>query len=139
MNNFTGIGRVGGDPTVRQTNDGKPVATFSVAIDSGYGQKKVTNWFKVVLFDKRAAVAEYIQKGHLIGLSGELTLSKWTDKAGVEQSSLELSNPDVTLIGRTVKEGRDEVVNVHAARQTRHAPPVTQSHDQDPFGDDVPF
>ena len=137
MNNFTGIGRVGGDPTVRQTNDGKPVATFSVAIDSGYGQKKVTNWFKVVLFDKRAAVAEYIQKGHLIGLSGELTLSKWTDKAGVEQSSLELSNPDVTLIGRTVKEDRDEAAE--KPRQSRPAPPVAQNHDQDPFGDDVPF
>lgn len=137
MNNFTGIGRVGGDPTVRQTNDGKPVATFSVAIDSGYGQKKVTNWFKVVLFDKRAAVAEYIQKGHLIGLSGELTLSKWTDKAGVEQSSLELSNPDVTLIGRTVKEDRDEVAE--KPRQSRPAPPVSQNQDQDPFGDDVPF
>ena len=35
MNNFSGIGRVGGDPVVTQTKDGKAVATFSVVVDSG--------------------------------------------------------------------------------------------------------
>ena len=70
MNNFSGIGRVGGDPVVTQTKDGKAVATFSVVVDSGYGDKKIGTWIKVALFEKRATVAEYISKGDKIGEVG---------------------------------------------------------------------
>lgn len=137
MNKFSGIGRVGAEPTVRTTERGD-VASFNVAIDSGYGNNKQTNWIKVSLFDKRASVAQYINKGDLIGISGEIKLTKWTDKAGVEQSTLELGNADVTLIGRTTRKESDDGFSTprpsKAAPQSNHA-----SAGIDPFADDVPF
>lgn len=144
MNNFSATGRVGGDPSVRYTNDGKAVASFSIAVDSGYGQNKMTSWVKVTLFDKRASVSEYIKKGHLIGVSGELQLSSWTDKQGAEQKTLEMINPSITLIGRVAKEEAADAAPQPSKPRPRPAgapPPVQDpfAEGNDPFGDDVPF
>jgi single-strand DNA-binding protein len=140
VNNFSCTGRVGGEPTVRQLNNGKDVASFSVAVDSGYGENKQTNWVKVSLFDKRSAVARYIKKGDLIGLSGEIRLATWTDKEGLEKTNLELTNPDVTLIGRVQKSEGSEPSGEDGFSTTparRPAPPRAPT--EDPFADNVPF
>lgn len=126
MNNFSGIGRVGGDPVITETRDKKPICTFSVAIDSGYGDKKQTTWIKVALFDKRASVADYIRKGDRIGVNGEIVLRDWTDKQGVVQKSLELANANVTLL--------------MAKREESRPAPVQSESNHNPFNDDdVPF
>lgn len=133
MNNFSGIGRVGGDPTYTQTRDGKPVCNFSVAIDSGYGDKKLTTWIKVSLFDKRAGVGEYIAKGDRIGVSGEIANREWTDKSGNKQLSLELANANVTLIED--KRNQDKPSAPQASRSQQKA----EDDNFDPFTDNVPF
>jgi single-strand DNA-binding protein len=133
MNNFSGIGRVGGDPSVNYTNEGKAICSFSVAIDSGYGEKKLTTWIKVVLFDKRATVSEYIRKGDRIGVTGEIVLRDWTDKQGVVQKSLELANANVTLLAE--KRDQDKPSAPRPSRSQQKA----EADNFDPFSDNVPF
>lgn len=75
------------------------MTTFSVALASGYGEKKITTWLNCSIFGKRGeAVCGYIKKGTLVGVSGEFTARPY-QKDGVDRLSLEVRVNDVTLLG----------------------------------------
>lgn len=83
MNKFIAIGRLGKDPEIRTTPGGKSVANFSLATDSGYGEKKTTQWHRVVAWEKTAELAQkYLKKGSKIYLEGEVQYGKY-EKDGV--------------------------------------------------------
>jgi len=62
-----------------------------------------------------------IKKGDRVGISGELTNRKYTDKNGVEKSSLDLRVNDLTLLG-----SKDDTSTSHqqnnAPQSARHDP-----------------
>ena len=100
MNNWNFTGRLGQDAELRYSPDGKAIASFSVAVESGYGDKKTTTWPRCAMFGKRGeAVAPYLKKGTQVAISGKLSERKWKDKEGVERSTLEVRVNDLTLIG----------------------------------------
>lgn len=95
MNLFSCIGRVGKDAVVRHTQSGDAVASFSVAVDSGFGDKKSSTWFDCSFWGKRAeTVGPMIRKGDRIGLVGELATREHEGK-----TYLTLRVGDVTLLG----------------------------------------
>lgn len=79
------IGRVGKDPTTRNTQAGAKVVSFSLATSESWtdrtsGEKREeTNWHNIVVFDTRLAeVAEkYVRKGLQIYLEGQIKTRKW--------------------------------------------------------------
>lgn len=100
MNCLNATGRIGKDCETRFTGNGDAITSFPVAIDSGYGEKKVTTWLNCSLFGKRGeSVAPYLKKGGQVAVSGELTNRPYTDKSGNEKHSLDLRVNDLTLIG----------------------------------------
>lgn len=125
MNNFSAIGRVGNQPEIKKTSGGDEVASFSVAIDSGYGDKKVTNWYRISLFGKKTAIVPYINKGDRIGVTGEVVLREYTAKDGTKQSSLEVNNASITLL---------------VSKQDAHVEPKKEATASiDPFADEIGF
>lgn len=119
MNLFTFIGRVGGDAVVRQTSNGKPVANWSVAVDSGYGDKKKTTWVRCTLWgDRGEKIAPHIYKGDKIGVSGELSTSEYEGK-----HSVDVNVREVELLGGKRQE----------ARKPQEAPPDDDPNDSIPF------
>jgi single-strand DNA-binding protein len=73
MNKILLIGRLGKDPETRTTPGGKSVANFTMATDSGYGEKRVTQWHRIVAWEKTAELAQkYLHKGSKIFLEGEV-------------------------------------------------------------------
>ena len=99
MNTWNFTGRLGQDAELRYSPDGKAIASFSVAVESGYGDKKTTTWPRCAMFGKRGeAVAPYLKKGTQVAISGELSERKWKDKEGAERSTLEVRVNDLTLI-----------------------------------------
>jgi single-strand DNA-binding protein len=100
MNQLNAIGRVGKDAEVRYTNDQTPIASWSLAISSGFGEKAVTTWLNCSLFGKRAEkLAQYIIKGSQMGVTGEILLREYVDKEGMKKSTLECRVNDLTLVG----------------------------------------
>jgi len=94
MNNYNVIGRVGKDAVTRQAGS-EPVTGFSLAVDSGYGDKKQTLWLDCSLWGKRGEkVAQYITKGSQLGVSGELGTREHDGK-----TYLTLRVAEVSLIG----------------------------------------
>lgn len=126
MNVLNAIGNIGKDAEVRFTPKNEPVATFSFALQSGYGEKQVTTWINCQLWGKRAeSLAPSLKKGSRIGITGELTNRPYTAKDGTEKHSLELRVSDITLLG--TKE---------------NAPKRQESQDKgsiDEMEDDIPF
>jgi len=127
MNSFSAIGRIGTQPEIKQLKSGDDVASFSVAVDSGYGDKKVTTWLNVTLFGKKTGIVPYINKGDRIGVTGEIALREYTAKDGSKKSSLELGNASVTLLA-----SKQEAHEKGAVTKE----PVTSI---DPFADDIGF
>ena len=72
------LGRLGADPEIRVSQDGKKIARFSLATserwkDKNTSEKKEkTEWHKVVIFSVGLAeiVEKYIKKGSLIYIEG---------------------------------------------------------------------
>jgi len=72
-------GRLGRDPEMRYTPEGKAVTSMSIAVDDGFGDKKSTIWIKASLWDKPAEnAAQYLQKGDRVLVEGHLAYDKAT-------------------------------------------------------------
>ncbi len=140
--NVTVVGGIGRDPEVRSTPSGKRVASFSVAVDQGYGDNKKTEWVNVIAWEKLADLAEkFLKKGKVVALSGTLQTSSWDDKAtGQKKYKTEVVARDITFMDSgTRAEGSTR--QAPAARQ--QAAPQARAQ-ADPFqteisDDDIPF
>lgn len=86
------VGRAGNDPQMRYTPDGTPVTSLSVAVNTGYGDKQRTVWYRVSCWRKTAeAVNQYVKKGALLLCEGELSEPKpYQGKDGEWRASLDL-------------------------------------------------
>ena len=129
MNSWQFTGNLGRDHELRHTPNGDAVVSFSVGVKSGFGEKASTVWANCSMFGKRAeAVAPYLSKGQLVGISGEVNLREWTDKDGGKRQSLDVRVNDLTLLG-----GKDKPV-AKPSKEPRPDFPRTR----DDYGD-APF
>ena len=87
LNNIVLMGRLTATPELRTTTGGKPVTSFSIAVDRDTQDKK-TDFIDVAAFDKNAEfAAKHLEKGRLIGIKGQLRTNEWTDKEGKKRKS----------------------------------------------------
>lgn len=92
------IGRLGKNPEVRNTQDGRKIVNLSVATSESWNdrasgeRKERTEWHRVVVFNERLAdIAEkYLKKGSQAFFEGTLQTRKWTDQEGNERYSTEV-------------------------------------------------
>lgn len=88
MNVICLVGNLGNDPEVKALQDGKMVATFSLATK---GYKDKTDWHKVVTFGNLAGVVGgHLNKGNRVGVEGTLTYNSWEDKDGNKRTQAQI-------------------------------------------------
>ncbi len=94
------IGKLGKDAEVRDISGTKPtkVINFSVAVDTGYGDKKTTLWVECAKFGENTGVAPYLKKGTQVHVAGEPGIRQWESngKSGV---SFTLRVDTIELLG----------------------------------------
>ena len=115
------IGNLGRDPEIRRTQDGRPVANFTVATseswrDKATGERKEkTEWHRVVIFNEGLCrIAEqYLKKGSKVYLEGQLQTRKWQDQSGQEKYTTEVVlqgfNSQLTMLDRAGDRRRDRI------------------------------
>jgi single-strand DNA-binding protein len=92
-------GRLGKDPELKNTQSGKSVGTFSIAVDRGYGDKKKTIWMNIEVWGKTAeAVARLVTKGKRVEVTGELDEDSWVDQSGQKKSRFKIVANKVDII-----------------------------------------
>jgi len=131
LNEYNAIGRVGQDASTRFPTSEKAVTSWSLAVDSGWGDNKVTTWFRCNAWgDRYAKLSEYIKKGNQLGVTGEISQREY-EVNGEKRQSLEINIRDVTLISSQNSDNRGKSENGFRA----NAEP-----EQDGFAeDDIPF
>jgi len=81
LNNWNGSGRLTADPELRHTPQGTPVVDINLANETGFGEKKRTNFPGLTFWGKQAeSLAQYAQKGQYLIIEGELSQESWEDK-----------------------------------------------------------
>lgn len=94
------LGRVGKDPEVKFTADGKAVCNFSVATSEKIKGEERVEWHNVSLFGKPAEIAgEYLRKGSQVYIEGRIQTRNWTDKEGNKKTVVEILGSNITLLG----------------------------------------
>ena len=135
MNTLSATGRLGGNPETRYTQNGKAVTSFSMAIESGWGDNKKTTWLNCTLWGRDGnpnPVVAYLEKGTLIGVTGEIHLRDWkNDQTGQQGKSLDLNVKTLTLLGGTKAADSNQDQGYPEASQ-----PMSQP---DPSDDNIPF
>ena len=126
LNQCNFIGRVGRDPEIRYMQNGDAVANCSIAITKKWADKENTEWVKLVFFKKLAElVSQYVGKGSLIFVSGELQTRSW-EKDGEKKSTTEVICREIQFLSpkkesKPEYEQQDEMLG-HSAKDSDEIP-----------------
>lgn len=104
MNRVMLTGRWTKDIEFRALDSGA-LAKCSLAVDEGYGDKKYTSFFDVVMFGKLAeSVANHSSKGRKVLIEGRIKQERW-DKDGRTNSAVRVYAESVEFLDYKEKEG----------------------------------
>lgn len=99
FNQCTFIGRLAADPDSRFTQSGVQVANFTLCCDSGWGDKKRTEFVRVVAWDKLAKIiTDYLSKGSLCFIQGEMQTRSYDDKDGNKRYTTEIVAREMKML-----------------------------------------
>ena len=135
MNNCCFIGRLGRDPEMRYTPNGKAVVSFSLAVNRD-GKKDVSDWIDFIAWEKTAEViAQYCHKGDLLGVTGALQHRSWEDKEGKKHSAHEVRVIRIDFCGGGKKNsGQSQSANFGALNdRMEEFAPISEEDGELPF------
>ncbi|WP_342262003.1 single-stranded DNA-binding protein [Alphaproteobacteria bacterium endosymbiont of Tiliacea citrago] len=132
LNEVRLIGRIGKEPEVAKTNEGKPILKFSLATTDRWTdkttseKKEKTEWHRIVIYNnpKLCEILEQ-QKETLVGalvlVSGKIRYEKWVNQSGVEQRAtsivIDSFSGQISILLRRNKNGQE---NHEAKKPTSH-------------------
>lgn len=92
-------GRLTKAPELKQTNSGKSVCGFTVAVDRNRDREK-TDFVPIVAWDKTAKfVNQWFGKGDLITIVGHIEVRSYEDKDGNKRTATEIIAEEVLFGG----------------------------------------
>ena len=90
LNHIDIMGRLTADPQLKTTQNGVSYASFTIACDRDFGDKKA-DFIRVKAWRQTADfVGKYFRKGQMAVVSGRLQSEDWTDKDGNKAKLIEI-------------------------------------------------
>ncbi len=149
------VGNLGGDPDIRRSQDGRPIASFSVATsetwrDKTSGERKErTQWHRVVIFSEPLCklAEQYLHKGSKVYLEGQMETRKWVDQGGADRYTTEVVlrnfNSVLTLLDKREGVPGNNDIDRENGTRTGGVPPrnsggISSGRAND-IDDDIPF
>ena len=149
LNKVQLIGRLGADPDIKQTVNGKRVARLSVATsqswkDKSSGERKEkTEWHRIVIFNEGLVnvVQQYLKKGANIYVEGQLSTRKWKDESsGQDKYSTEVVlqgyNSSLTMLDSRNSKNDDQNL---VSENKSSLPKDNLNQDNSDLDDEIPF
>ena len=106
------IGNLGRDPELRYTPNGRPVASFTVAVNQSTKNQQSgewiesTNWFRVDVWgDRGERVAETLRKGSRVFVDGRFKAREYDANDGQKRMSLDITAD--TVLGLDKREAAE--------------------------------
>ena len=148
LNKVILIGRLGNDPEIKQMVNGKSVARLSLATsntwkDKNTGEKKEkTEWHRVVIFSEGLVkvVEQYVKKGALVYIEGQLTTRKWKDeKAGIDRYSTEVVLQGFNSSFKILSGKNTQIENIQDIKNEKSSLPSDENIPANDLDDEIPF
>ena len=96
-------GRLARDPELRQTTNGKSVATCTLAVDRGRKDasgRSLTDWVPIIAWEQRADFAyKWLTKGQMVTVDGRLQSRTYQAKDGTSRTVLEVVANNINFCG----------------------------------------
>ena len=135
INVFTASGRLGSDMDVRYTPNNKCIGSFSLPVESGWGDNKKTAWVTCKLFGDRAEkLSQYLTKGSQVSVTGAFQLDEW-EKDGVKHSRPVIIVNDIQL---PPQQQQSQPQYAQQPKPLQQSQPQYNEPPMD-FDDDIPF
>lgn len=137
MNKVLFMGRLVADPEFSQTQGGKSVCKFRIAVDRAYskdGQGKQSDFFQLVSFGKTAElVSRYFVKGKPIIVEGRIQNNNYQDNNGVMQyhNQIIADNVSFTLNDPTRQQNQPQQGYQQNPAQVQRNQQPAQNHQAD--------
>ena len=111
LNSVQLVGRAGRAPEVKYFESGNVVCNLTLAVNRRSRNSDEPDWFNLEIWGKTAQVAaDYVRKGSLLGVTGNLKFDYWQDRTtGVDRSKPVIRVDRLDLLGsRRDDESNDE-------------------------------
>ena len=107
LNQCSFIGRLGKDPNMNYTPNGKAVTKFSIAIDQGKGQKPL--WLDITCWsDLAERMSKYLYQGAQVFVQGRLQKNTYTDKNNIERTAVEIVAANIQLLDKKIDTAEEQ-------------------------------
>ena len=117
MNKVHLIGNLVKDPELRYTKQNTPVATYTIAINTKYGEKQEADYINIKTWGKTGEfVVKYFKKGQPIAITGRLKNNNYEDNNGIKHYGMEEVTEDVEFVGAK-KESAKELTDQEVLRK----------------------
>ena len=149
INHVVLVGRLTKDAELKYISSGQAVCKFSIAINRrrkvGEQWEDEANFFDIVLWGRQGeSLNQYLQKGKLVGVEGELRQDRW-QQDGQNRSKIEIVANNIQLLGGgggSQGSGSSASSGSEASgswQNNRGGAPGEGSSSDDGFSDDIPF
>lgn len=129
INNVVLVGRLANDPELKYTASGMPVVNVRMAVDRGRKNENgddETDWLDIVAFQKTAElVAQYCDKGSLVGIEGRIQSRSWQAQDGSKRYAVEIVANNVRFLESKQEAERRRAAKGQPAPNTQ--PPMPQN------------
>lgn len=132
INNTVLVGRLTKDPELRKTQNGISVVSFTLAINRTFNREE-TDFINCVAWKHSADfMAQYLNKGDLVGITGRIQTRSYDDKNGKKVYITEVVADNVQSLGP--RKERENVEYHENTPEIEFSGPVL-----DIDSDDLPF
>jgi single-strand DNA-binding protein len=150
LNHVVLIGRLTRDAELKYTANGQAVCKFSIAVNrrrkSGDQWVEEANYFDIVVWGRQGeALNQYLVKGKMVGIDGELRQDRW-EQEGQNRSRVEIMANNIQLLGGGNPGGSGNSGSSSGQYQggrnegpERRPPQGENPAGDDGFADDIPF
>jgi len=103
------VGRTVKAPEISDLPSGTRMAKLTIAVSTGWGDKKKTSFFDCKCFGKTVDVFDkYVGKGKEIGITGTLEQETWKNKDGENRSRIVIVINSLSLGGKKEEDNDDD-------------------------------
>ena len=141
--NFTG--NVVREPELKTTQSGTSYTRNALAVVSGFGENRKTNFFNFTVWGKSAeAFCKYVKKGNRIGIECEAQTNEYTNKDNVKITQIDFRVKDWEFL-QSKSESNDATAEEPAPKKSSSKPASTPKSDDsfinipDGIDEELPF
>lgn len=138
LNQVVLVGRLTRDPELKKTQKNQSVTNITVACETGFDDKKQTDYINCVVWNKQADfVVNYLKKGALVAVQGKIQLRSWEDTNGKKQYVQEVLVGVIKSLEK--KSVNDDQTPNQSYKQKASSQPFYDSDDYIAADDDYPI